>query len=238
VSSLLHEVEEDPALPKGRHFTLENGRDEGVRVYLAVRMVKSCAHLLPSVLKGHDILSPLPRIELLIAIGPDANQKLPPGRGECRHASLVFRRIDSDLAHPFGSSGGDPQARGRRRVRKKSGEPIVKDRNFEVFKRELGGNGSGPGGTEGAELGRRQEGALLPMRRIDNPLSPQGMPAQMRASLESSLSLPESREGVRGLAIEVHRPPVVLAVHAPLQSRLPRIGAIPDRNVDATVFIL
>ncbi len=83
---------------RGGELLLDQRRDEGKRVDLAVRMVEGDAHRLAPVLEDEHVADEVPGAELQVPILPDAGEVLDPFQRHRRQRVLVARRVDDHFA--------------------------------------------------------------------------------------------------------------------------------------------
>jgi len=175
-------LQEHGPFPKGLAFPLQDGGHKGVGVDLPVGMVEGHPHRLPPVLEGHDEPDPLEGIQGPVPVPPNPGQEEPFLLREGSQASHVGLGIHHHLA-PAQSPlrGNGKPIRGRGGPWHQGGKPVFKDRHPKTVKRYLRGKASLLAWAKGAVLLGRQEGALLAVGRVDHPLPPQGVVAEVRA---------------------------------------------------------
>lgn len=137
-------------------------------------------------------------------MAPHPHQRLGAIRRQGAERAVVLIRVDDDL-------------RGTVAVRE-GREPIVEDRYLEALERDFGGRAARPCRAQRAVVGGRQEGALLPVNRVDDLLTAELVEAALAHPDRDPR--PASRRG-SGPA----RPPCACAARRAVRSAPPRQAA-------------
>ena len=175
-----------PVPPSRREDLLPRGGQVGIAVDLAVGVGQRHPDLFAMVLEGEDVLDALDRPQRRRPVGPHVDHQpgaLGPQVGE-DPVVLVGEADDLAAPEPGTELGHRVARRTRRDVELDTGgqrrEPVLEDDDLVVALGDLG-RPAGPGRHQRALVGRRQEGAGLPMRGDGHPLPQQRVVAQLRA---------------------------------------------------------
>ena len=167
-------------------LTLEDRRDRRVRVDLAVGVVERDPDRFAAVLERVHVRDLVPCAEDQRPVRPDRDQPTHVTNGHRAELPRVLGGIDDDLA-------GTVRRLDRRQVGAFDGrflrvgpqrrEAVVEDRDLEVGAGDLGRRPARFRGTERAIVGSGQECPVLAMRRGDDPLAEDRVPAALRHRL-------------------------------------------------------
>ena len=172
------------AADRAEHL-LHPRRHERVGVDLPVRVGERHPDLLAVVLEDEDLLDAVDAGELRGPLGPDVDDQAGAGGTQLGEVAVVVAGEDDDLAaaEPGAQLGQRRTGGARRHVLLDAGgqrrEAVLEGDDLVVGVRDLGGP-TGPGRAQRALVGRREEGAGLPVRGDDDPLAQQGVPAELR----------------------------------------------------------
>jgi len=159
-----------------------DGRDERVGVDLAVRVKEGDADFLALVFEDENVFDFGALAQGQVAFLPDPGELAGLGIGKLGEGGIVPVGVADDFADSGAWADGDEAGAfdgGMLGVRAEGRESVFEDGDVVGFERDFGGESAGLGGTERAEVGRRQEGSFLAVRGGDHPLIEERMVAKL-----------------------------------------------------------
>src|SRR5690606_37001608 len=135
----------------------------------------------------------------LVPVGPDLDQPEGVLRVEGGQGPFVFGGVADHLAAaPGGLHGAQPRRRHRRlrRWHLQGREPVLEDHDLVGAGRDLCRLPAGPGWAEGAVIGWRFVGPILPVGGRDHPLLQERVPAELRHGLPPPRRPPRGRRSL------------------------------------------
>jgi hypothetical protein len=161
-------------------------------------MAQRHANLAPFVLEDEHILHLWARAEFGIAVAPHINQLLDAFYRQSRERGVVVRGIQHHFAGAVGGHHGRERRRRdgrRRRLAPQRREAVLEHHDFIGRFGHFRWVAAWLRGAQRAVFGRWMEGALLAVRRRDDPLLQQRMPAQLG---HARMRIPDAQTMRRG----------------------------------------
>src|ERR687889_521436 len=173
----------------GFELLLRTWGDERVAVDLAVRMVQGHPYRLALVLKDKDVVHVAEAAQLVVTVGPHLNEVANPPLRQPGQGLLVLVGVDDDLGHPASRRGRCKRGAGLVGlgcVRDVGGELVLEDDDVVGLAGYLGREAALLCRAQGTVLGRREEGAILAVGGVSNPLAQRRVPPELVQPLPSS----------------------------------------------------
>src|ERR671912_688177 len=163
--------------------------DERVAVDLTVRVVQRHPYRLAFVLEDKDVVHVVEGAQLLVTVGPHLDEVAysplrQPGQG-----LLVLVGVDDDLGHPTSRRGRCKRGAGLVGlgcVRDVGGELVLEDDDVVGLPGYLGREAARLCWAQGTVLGGREEGAVLAVGGVGDPLAPRRVPSELVQPFPSS----------------------------------------------------